>query len=365
MLTEAALAQFLEQLIELLAQRLLLVAQVAHALLALLPRLALILLLARLVLLPLLTLLAFLAALALLAALVLALLEGAVAQLLLPADHVAELVERLVHLVVAVVALLARPRHLQVVEHLRELIEHLARGVARPGARHLLHAVEHALEILRAELARIRIERTLRLIRIALHLFRERLQEAIDRRPQLVHQLLDLFLAGAALERLAQRFLRRPQRLLGIRHVAVLERDRHVPHARDHVAQLVVALGARQLIEDRAQAEIDAWISILNFSGAQVSASSAVSTSACASPSSARLRRCSISERATGLVNARSGSRKSIGSVVPSLPPSSRAISVIDTSAPAQGCSLMFLVVRPTPLRVRACGSDSVNSGAS
>ena len=106
-----------------------------------------------------LALLALLAALALLPALVLALLEGAVAQLLLAADHVAELIERRLHLVVVVAALLARPRHLQVVEHLRKLIEHLARGVARSGARHLLHAVEHALEVLRAQLARVRIER--------------------------------------------------------------------------------------------------------------------------------------------------------------------------------------------------------------
>ncbi len=97
-LPQATLAQLLEQLVELLAQRLLLIAQLAHALLAL-PLLAFLALLAGLLaLLALLTLLAFLTALAalpLLAALVLALLEGAVAQLLLAADHVAELVERL------------------------------------------------------------------------------------------------------------------------------------------------------------------------------------------------------------------------------------------------------------------------------
>ena len=75
-LREAALAQFLQQLVELLAQRLLVLAQFAH-----------------LVAVALLALLALLAAL--LAALVLALAEGAVAQLLLLADHVAELVERL------------------------------------------------------------------------------------------------------------------------------------------------------------------------------------------------------------------------------------------------------------------------------
>ncbi len=54
---------------------------------------------------------------------VLALLEGLVAQLLLLADHVVELVERLLHVVVAALAGL---RHLQVLQHLLQLIEQLA-----------------------------------------------------------------------------------------------------------------------------------------------------------------------------------------------------------------------------------------------
>ena len=104
---------------------------------------------------------------------------------------------------------------------------------------------------------------------------------------------------------------------------------------------------------------------MLKRSGAKVSASSAVSTRACASASSASERRCSISARAIGLLNGRSGSRSSNGSLLPSLPASSRAISVIATSTPAQGCSVRSLVVCPTPLWVRACGSTRVKSGAS
>src|SRR5262249_23502068 len=79
-LAKALLAQLLHQLLELIAQRLLILAQLAH--------------LVALLALP--TLLALLAALSALAVapLVLALLERAVAQLLLLADHVAELVER-------------------------------------------------------------------------------------------------------------------------------------------------------------------------------------------------------------------------------------------------------------------------------
>src|SRR5262249_37441977 len=118
-LAEAALAQFLHQLLELIAQALLALAQLAH-LVALLP------------LLTLLTSLPRLAALPALAALVLALLEGAIAQLLLLTDHVAELVERRHHVVVAV-HLLPGPRRLQVLEHLLQLLQHSPRRILGAG----------------------------------------------------------------------------------------------------------------------------------------------------------------------------------------------------------------------------------------
>ena len=181
-----------------------------------------------------------------------------VAQLLLLADHVAELVERGHHVVVAVaVHLLAGPRHLQVLQHLLELLQHLARRILGAGARHLLELVDHAPQILRAQLAGIGIERPRELLRVLAHLLGQGLQELVERRAQLVGELLDLLVARAALQRLAQRFLRRAQGLLGIGDAAVLEMHRHVPHARNDVAQLVVALGARQLPEDGAQTEID------------------------------------------------------------------------------------------------------------
>ena len=95
--------------------------------------------------------------------------------------------------------------------------------------------------------ARIGIERPRQLLRVLAQLLGQRLQELVERRPQLIGEPLDLLVAGAAFQRLAQRFLRRAQCLLGIRNAAVLEIDRHVPHARDHIAQLVVVLGAGQL----------------------------------------------------------------------------------------------------------------------
>src|ERR1700733_4213138 len=93
------------------------------------------------------------------------------------------------------------------------------------------------------------------------------------------------------------------------------------------------------------------------------SASSAVMTSGRVLASSARLRRCSTSARARGLVKTRSGSRKLNGSLLPWLPPSSWATSVMVTSAPAHGWSVRSLIVWPTPLRVRACGRTSAKLG--
>jgi hypothetical protein len=56
-----------------------------------------------------------------------------------------------------------------------------------------------------------------------------RLHEAVHGRAQLVHQLLELLVAGAAVERVAQRLLGVAQGRLGIGNIAVLEADRHRP----------------------------------------------------------------------------------------------------------------------------------------
>ena len=191
-------------------------------------------------------------------ALVLTLLEGAVAQVLLLVDHVAEIVELLHHLA-EVVAVHVRRRHLQVFHHLLELLQQLARGVLGAAARHALQAVEHVLEILLAQHARIAVERTGELL-IVLELLLHRLHEAVHGGAQLVHQLLELLVAGAAVERVAQRFLRGAQGRLRFGNIAVLQADRHRPQPRRYLAQGVVALGAHQRPEDRAQPEIDAGL---------------------------------------------------------------------------------------------------------
>ena len=195
---------------------------------------------------------------ALLPAPVLALLEGAVAQFLLLLDHVAELIE-LRHHVAEVVAVHIRRRHLQVLHHLLELLQKLTGRILGAVARQVLQPVEHVLEILRAHRAGVAVERPGKLL-IVLLLLAHRLHVAIHRGAQLVHELLEVLLAGAALERLAQRLLGVAQRRLRVGNVAVLEADRHRPQPPDDVAQIVVGLGANQRPEDRAQPEIDAGV---------------------------------------------------------------------------------------------------------
>ena len=72
-------------------------------------------------------------------ALILTLAEGAVAQILLFVDPVAEFVQ-LQHHVAEIVAVHVRRRHLQIFHHLLELLQQLARGVLGAAARHALRA---------------------------------------------------------------------------------------------------------------------------------------------------------------------------------------------------------------------------------
>src|SRR6266478_3505180 len=105
-LSHAALGKLLLQLLEPIAQAFLILLQIAHALIALLAAHAI-------------------------TPRILTLLEGLVAQLLLLADHVAKLVQRLLHVAVTLAGL----RHLQVFQHLLQLFEQLPGGVLVAGAR--------------------------------------------------------------------------------------------------------------------------------------------------------------------------------------------------------------------------------------
>src|SRR3954466_9511133 len=120
LLREAALGKLVLQLLQPVAQRLLILLEVRHRLVALL-----------------------LAARALTPG-ILPLLESLVAQLLLLADHVAELVERLLHVAVAGLPGL---RHLEIFHDLRELLEHALSRFFIAFARRLLDLLQQFVQV--------------------------------------------------------------------------------------------------------------------------------------------------------------------------------------------------------------------------
>ena len=103
-----------------------------------------------------------------------------------------------------------------------------------------------------------------------------RLHEAIHRRAQLIHQLLDLVVAGAAFERLLQRVLGIAQRVLRVGNVAVLERRppsaTAAPPRRADRRRSWRAPATRRSSAGRDRRRPRG----VNFSGAMASASSAV-----------------------------------------------------------------------------------------
>ncbi len=69
------------------------------------------------------------------------------------------------------------------------------------------------------------------MLRIVLHLLGELAQEIVQRGAQIFGELLDLLVAGAALQRLLERLLGGAQRLVDIGDIAVLDGDGERPQA--------------------------------------------------------------------------------------------------------------------------------------
>ena len=97
----------------------------------------------------------------------------------------------------------------------------------------------------------------MRILRALIGVLRHLVREAPRRLAQVLHQLLDLLVARAALERLAQGLLGGAQVALGLRRVAVLDLLGHRPQQGCDIEEIRVAA---RLIERRPrllQAEID------------------------------------------------------------------------------------------------------------
>ena len=115
-------------------------------------------------------------------------------------------------------------------------------------------------EILLAQHLGVGIERARQLLRIVAQLLGELAQEIVQRRAQVFRQLLDLLVAGAALQRLLERLLRGPQRLVDVGDIAVLDGDRERPQAGHDLAHGVVGAGGFQLPRHAVEAEIVAGL---------------------------------------------------------------------------------------------------------
>ena len=220
------------------------------------PALALLAALTLLATLTLLALLALLTALPLLALLTTLLAERVVEQLLLARDDVAELVHHLAHALV--LALVGHAARLQTIQQVAQLAQHLLGHVAVARARHVLEILQHLIEILRRH--HLVAAGALRLLLLALGLLAQLVEELRQCLPQLLHQALDLLVGCALLDGFRQALLGGLQRTLGIREVAVLDAQRHVPQLGDDAVADRTRGRLLQAVEDGAQAEIDLQI---------------------------------------------------------------------------------------------------------
>ena len=147
-----------------------------------------------------------------------------VAQVLLLARHAIEFVERTVHFARHLVHLAAAARGLEIFEQRLQLIEH-ALGIGEIAVpRHLVELIEQRLQVLRGDRPQVAVDRLVAALLVAaLGLLGELVQELVERGAQLVGELADLLVRGAASEGVAQLLLQRPQVVFGIRQIAVFD----------------------------------------------------------------------------------------------------------------------------------------------
>ena len=224
---------------------------------ALLPTLAALTLLSALALLPLLAVAVRLLALP---PALLTLTIGAVAQLLLFAGHLVELVHRLAHALLALSLLALAALGLQVLHHLVELAQQFLRLGMTALARQLLDLLQHLLEIAAAHHALVRIVSVLREAVLALRPLGELAHVAVHGAAQILGQLLDLVAVGVALQSLLQTLLRGAERAFGVGKPAILDLQRHGPEPFRHLDELRIGLRRAQPLRAEPQAHVGAML---------------------------------------------------------------------------------------------------------
>ena len=158
----------------------------------------------------------------------------------------------LLALLILLTALGERAAHL--VEHLLQLAHHLLGGVFRTLAHQFLDLVEHLLQILHVGDLLIGIH--LHQLAAILQLLHQRGHELVHHLAQFVHQPVDFFRRGVAIERLLQRLLRRQQIAVGVGRHAFLELDGGIPQDALHLGDRAIAAILLQARARDAQRQI-------------------------------------------------------------------------------------------------------------
>ncbi len=182
-------------------------------------------------------------------------LERLIHQLLLLLHQFAKLVHLLAHFAVFLaLLLLLRTAGLQVVHHPLHLGQHLARLILGAGLRQILDLVHHFFQILLAQ--RIVLFRPGRHLRVFHCLLGQRLHVFLHGVPQFLHQLGDFLVGGTLFERIGQGLLRIAQATVRQRQVAVLDAERDFPEMIGGIAQHVVVVGHFHAAAGRLQQKV-------------------------------------------------------------------------------------------------------------
>ena len=230
------------------------------------------------------------------------------------------------------------PRRAQVFQHVLQLRQQLAGLVARAAARQLAGAVEHALQIAAGDAPSTDRPAASPASGLRCMFLGERLQIAVERLAQLLHQPLDLGVGRVLGERVLQLLLQPPQIALGERHVAVLDAQRGVPQQLLRPRRSCPCRCRAQPLLRQAQREKDDRVVAVErrplFRSPRISATA--------------IGRRGIVRQLLALVDDRAGDRVvgsrvpasviRTGSLSPVWPSASVATSRISTGRPAQGC---------------------------
>ena len=174
---------------------------------------------------------------------------------MLLADHVAHLVH---HLLALTGLALAGLGHLHVVHHLLQGLKHLAGEFLLSVLDGFLKLIQHFLQLLLGDgllilpLLALLLLLLLTVLHVAHRLARQFLHVFVHRLTEFIHKAFNFLIRGAALDRLAQAFLRTREPFGGGGQRSVLQPDRGLPEKVDNGTGFVLQPPFLQRIAEAA-----------------------------------------------------------------------------------------------------------------